>query len=387
MANSISEVSDILIAGAQPVLREMATTARRVTTEWRDEAATRNQRIDIPISSPKSVNDITDPLSPPAVSDVEPFVVPVVLDKWKTSGFQLNDKEQMELMPGIFPGEAEEALRALVNAVDVDILGTALESPYYAIQTAALAWADIPALHKVLFDNKVPMTPGDISVFVDGKTQAALLGLQEFIHADKTGETGALRTASLAMRLGMEFFANQNVGTHAQGALPATFTINGDQAATSDDEQTVAHNGASSPTVGDIYVFEYDDGTYGLHTIVANPTASTTTIRPALPKDVDDTDSIIFPNGTAGGFPTFAAAQAYTNNYAFHRRAIAFASRPLSTIETPGTTIRTVSDPLSGISLRLEIKRVGKVNRFEWDILYGVKLVRPELTCRWVDKA
>src|SRR5262245_9237911 len=100
MANSLAEVADILIAEAQPVLREAATTARRVTTEWRDEAAQRNQRIDIPLSSPIVAADITDPLAPPAVADITPFVVSVVLDKWKMAGFQLSDREQMEIIPG-----------------------------------------------------------------------------------------------------------------------------------------------------------------------------------------------------------------------------------------------------------------------------------------------
>ena len=38
-----------------------------------------------------------------------------------------------------------------------------------------------------------------------------------------------------------------------------------------------------------------------------------------------------------------------------------------------------MTDPVSGISLRLEVTRENKRTRFSYDCLYGGRVVRPEL--------
>ena len=75
--------------------------------------------------------------------------------------------------------------------------------------------------------------------------------------------------------------------------------------------------------------------------------------------------------------------EAYEANMAFHRDFAAFVTRPLAAgAEGLGTVVRSISDPESRLTLRLEISRENKQTRWCWDILYGFALIRRELGCR-----
>jgi hypothetical protein len=44
--------------------------------------------------------------------------------------------------------------------------------------------------------------------------------------------------------------------------------------------------------------------------------------------------------------------------------------------------VQSVVDPISGIALRLEVSRQNKQTLFEFDILGGAAVIRPELACK-----
>ena len=61
----------------------------------------------------------------------------------------------------------------------------------------------------------------------------------------------------------------------------------------------------------------------------------------------------------------------------FARDAIVFVSRPFQA-SNAAIASQTISDPISGLSLRLEVTREHKRDRWSIDALYGTKVVRPE---------
>ena len=72
-------------------------------------------------------------------------------------------------------------------------------------------------------------------------------------------------------------------------------------------------------------------------------------------------------------------------NLVFHRDAFAFANRPLVSSTTDmslGNKILSLTDPQTGITLRLEVSRQYKQVVWEFDLLWGAQLVRPQLAAR-----
>jgi hypothetical protein len=64
--------------------------------------------------------------------------------------------------------------------------------------------------------------------------------------------------------------------------------------------------------------------------------------------------------------------------------AFAFATRPLSSAAggLGGAQFMSATDPITGLSLRLEVLRQYKQVAFDFDVLYGGKCIRPEYAVR-----
>jgi hypothetical protein len=71
------------------------------------------------------------------------------------------------------------------------------------------------------------------------------------------------------------------------------------------------------------------------------------------------------------------------NNLVFHSDAFVLAMRPLTSSAAYnglGNRMMSVTDPETGLSMRLEISRQYKQTVWEFDVLWGVEMVRP----KWV---
>jgi hypothetical protein len=179
----------------------------------------------------------------------------------------------------------------------------------------------------------------------------------------------------LGRKYGFDWYTDDQVLTHTTGAAGTPLL----DAATARAVgiKTLHMDGfTTKPSVGDVFTIAGDSQTYAV-------TAAT---------DLVGTDSdVSFEPGLKVAIPAVDGNEAVTFkashvvNLAFHRDAFAHAMRPLaqSTQEFElGSRISSLTDPKTGMSMRLSLVRRHMAVEWIFDALWGNALVRPELAVR-----
>ena len=371
MANDWSQVIPQLLAQGLLALRESVRMPMLVNRGYESMAGQKGSTIDIPIPSAIAAQAVTPSQVPPSVTNSAPTSVSLVMDQWYEAPFHLTDREMMEAMSGTIPMQASEAVKAIANTVDLSIMGN-----YTQVYGAAGVAGDVPfnespgttadatQLRKLLNQQLAPMDPR--YVVMDPEAEASALELRAFQDVSWNGSTAGILEANINRKLGFGWFMDQNILSHtagtASGALAAAEGTIGDTSITTD-------TGTGTLVVGDIITFANDSQQYVVSAAVANVGAGTVTFTPPLKNTVPDTTAI-----------TLVAD--HVVNLGFHRDAFAFASRPLESQNLPGSMVQSATDPVSGLTLRLEVTREHKQTRFSYDMLWGSACPRPELAAR-----
>lgn len=371
MANTITNVLPKLLAQGLMALREQAIMPRLVNRSYESMAAQRGNVINVPIPSAIAARDVTPSVTMNSNVDFSPTAALITLDFWKEAPFHLSDSDAVSVMNGTIPMQASEAVKSLGNAIDSYILskhvgfygtaGTAGTTPFATNISAA------GTARKKLNQQLAPMN--DRRVVLDPDAEAAALELSNILQFDQRGDQGGIIAGTIGTKLGMTWYMDQNIGTFTPGTGWTTgFTFAA--AAVSGATTAVLVNATAAGTVKEGDIFSYSGQEY---VITASATQSAT---------VNLTVSIYPPVPTAGFTSADAVtviSTAYVANLAFHRDAMAWASRPLADVEAPGSAILTMGDPVTGVALRLEVSRQYKQTTYSYDVLGGANVIRREL--------
>ena len=316
--------------------------------------------------------------------------VQITLDQWKEVKFALNDQELAYSSERIIKEHIAPAAYALGDKVDQDLhtLGAKVGPKAFLSGSASSSWITGP--RKVLKDNEVPMTANMLHYLVDSGMEAAFLDLGIFHEARITGQganTAALMNGTLGERFGVEVFATQNADV-AGPTMTSTITKSDDSgdrvlALTADIAANVATLTLDGGTlietaqIGDTLTIAGDPTVY---TLTADMTlaagAGTATVYPALRKN--------HVNNAVVTLTLLNAIEEASNlrNLMFHRNAFALAFAPLPTTgDGKGADIATVTDPVSGLSVRARMWYDGDTakNSVALDVLYGTQVLDPML--------
>ena len=373
MANVLTTVIPKLLAQGLLALRENAVMPRLVNNDYSALAAQRGDVINVPIPSAVTAMAVTAAINVPANADQTPTVAQINLNNWWEAPFHMSDKDMKEAMSGFIPMQASEAIKALANKIDQQIMslykkvygfsGTVGTTPFSA------SVAEATEARKVLNNQLCPMD--NRRMMIDPNAEANALGLRAFQDMSFSGSAQGIQEGMINRKLGFDWFMDQNAPTHLNGAQDGAYTVNGVNALGS--TSLVVQAGTGALKEGDTFTIAGDTQTY----IVAADYvggAGTVTIAPGLKVATGGAEVITFKG---------ILSTTYEQNLAFHRDAFAFASRPLTDVGTGlGSIIQAAVDPVSGLTLRLEVSRQYKQTRFSYDILYGYACVRPELACR-----
>jgi len=262
----------------------------------------------------------------------------------------------------------QPAMQAHAQKIDELIAGLYIDVPYAVPVSSTANVADIAAARRKLNQNKVPM---DKRSGVFGPiAEAKYLVLDAFLHAEKRGDTQALREGSMGRVFGIDWFMDQNMQTHDPGTTDLAGVLNGAQAA---GNVSVVVNGLGTGNVkqGTLLTIADCAGVYSVKdTVAIAGNAATLNIAPALEAAAADNVAVTLIAGV--------------RNLVFHRNAFALVTRPLA--EPFGAAYKAV-ETHNGISARVisGYTMASKADTMSIDILLGVKTLTPELAVQLYD--
>lgn len=371
MANDLTTLLPKILARGLSVLRERCAITQYVNFNYDGKATEKGDQIVVPVSSARTSSDVTPGPVPSNAQDSAMDQVIVPIDQWKHADFQLTDREltRIAMERDFFPLQAQEAVKSLANTFNEYIwnlypqvggfVGTAGTTPFGSTP------ADAINARKVLHRQLCPRT--DRAGILDLDAEAAALALSAFQDVDKAGDTSTKREGEIGRKFGINWMSDDYVPTHVSGAASG-YLANGGAAVGA--KTVTIDTGSGAFNVGDIVTFAGHPATDSYAVVSSVGGASATQITLSTPLRVAVADN------AALGFKAD-----HVVNMAFHRDAFAVVMRPLATAgDNPD--IVSMQDPLTGLTMRLERIRGYKQTMFDFDILYGGKIVRPEYAVR-----
>ena len=369
MPNQLEDLTPQMGLQILEVFRENSILPSLVNTDFDTSPAVKGSTIDVNVMRPMSTRPVTPGMVNPVagMNDVASDNYPVSLNEWEESPFVMTDKEVAEIAEGVRSKSIEEAVRALANRIDLSVIENAYRASYNFVGvpgTTPFANDLIPAQTstRMLTTGRAPKGP-DRHMLLDEFAYASALGNPALQRVDASGSNETLREAVIRRAVGFNWYEDQNVPVHEVGMTAGPYAV--DAAATAGARTIVIDDGAggapaNTPNVGDVFTIAGSTQPYVIESVDAAATELTLGIRPGLAADVAD-----------GAAITPAITANHVANLAFHRDAIAFASRPLADVRHPTSIMETISDPLTGVTLRLEISREHKQTTFSVDCLWG----------------
>ena len=386
MSNQLEQLMPRIVSRGLLKFRETAILPRLVNSSLSAEAAQRGDSIKVPISQPVTASDVVPSHQMAAPPDTAMTSVSVPLNNWKRAAFHLTDREMMQIESeaSFIPLQMAEAITALANAVNQSVLdlhplirtsfGKPGETPFQPEPDATpKAWHGArAAIQARKHLNRASAPKSGRFAVIDYEMEANALGLPQFYEAQKAGSASVPMDGEIGRKFGIDWYSSD--------LLPAIKTDLGEvavyAAAASGATTLVLSKAASAIKAGDVFVKTGTDGQLYVVTAVA-PVADqqnrcTVTLGTPLGAALNANDRITFRTDFRVGL-------------VLHRDAVALAMRPLTNggLETGASGhIMGVTDPQTGLSLRLEVSRQYKQTVWEFDVLWGVALLRPELAVK-----
>lgn len=381
-SNTLTDLMPRIVARGLLRFREQAILPRLVNSSLSAEAARHGDAIRVPISQPVTASDVTPAAQASQAPATATQIVSVPLDQWKSAAFFLTDAEmmQIEAESSFIPLQMSEAITALANAVNQSILteiektrtaiGRPGEVPFQNVTSPSEVWhgANVAVTARKLLNLAAAPKTGRFAV-IDYEMEANALGLPQFHDAQRAASASVPMEGEIGRKFGIDWFSSDLLprSRHPVAMVGVQANVSRDAATA---ELKYAH---ADLRIGDLIVVGSGrDATE--HRITAAQSAAsgaraTVTVSPAFAAPISTSDEL-------------ALKRPYRVGVAMHRDAVALAMRPLAAagLESGANgRIMSVSDPETGLSLRLEVTRQYKQTMWEFDILWGAKLVRPEL--------
>ena len=345
--------------------------------------------------------------------------VPVSIDKWATTAIQFTDKERTFSVIRFREEILAPAMRAIANKVDRDIWSASLKSPAWVGTpgTTVNGFDDIARAGQLLEENAVPMPTFGVLTTAD---KFGLLNGFVSLTNTQPAARDALEKAKFTEVAGMDLHSTQNLPALTTGTRvnSGSLVTNGTtQTSTWASVRTTQKQGlicdgfgaAATVKAGEVFTL----GTIAAGMVAVNPVPGEATLgKPAYNRlqqfvvledaEADGAGNITLsispPIITSGPYQTVSMTSANTDglnlifqgaasttfraSVAMHKQAIAFVNRPL--VMPEGVT-DCARETYKGLSMRFAPvwDGINSVQRWRFDVVYGVKAIRPDLMTRF----
>ncbi len=398
MANTQTVLLRKILARGLMALRERVIMPRLVNSDFSSEAVQKGNEITIPLPAAVADQSVTPSNTSLAPTDVTPTSAVIALDQWRQSvPLGITDKEKTEVATkeDFMPMQLSEAIKGLANTLNQYIWGKYttttsgiygfISSPNDGTDTIADPFAGTGTTNtsgvsaatnakRVLNQQLCPRD--DRRGVLNFNAEAAMLDLGAISDAEKIGSSDVKITGEVGRKFGIDWFADDHVPEHTVGTSYEASPANVDcREAETAGVTAIGINDAGAGTLvaGDIFTIAGDSQTY-----VVTGSGAPYTLHAS-----NDVQVSILPalQVSVSGSEVISVVNSHTVNLVFHRDAFGFAMRVLE-LDITGRTIATQTDPVTGLTLRLEVIPQHKQTTWSFDILYGANLVRPELAMR-----
>lgn len=340
---------------------------RLVYRGYEDEARQQGDTVNVPIPATATTANVTPSNVLPAPVASTPTTTPLVVDQWKKNQpFGITDKEMTEIdqNKNFLPDKTTAAIEALAREMNTYIFSK-YPGVYGAVGTAGTTpfggekATDVAQAKRILAEQLCPTNGRNLVIDPSAEANAGVNG--QMADMNLTNREVHIE-GEIGRRHGFDFFMDQDVPFHTAGTGTSIQTAAaGAVGATSIATDT----GTGTLVVGDIVTFAGHAQQYTVTAAVADVSAGTMAFSPALVSAVADNEAI-------------AKLASHRVNLAFHPNAFAFVTVPMETREN----MQQVRDEVTSVILRLEQIQEYKQVAYEFDVLYGAALIRPELAVR-----
>lgn len=304
------------------------------------------------------------------LQDINEGSVDVTLDKIATVDIKLNAIEHATNMSEAkliedFINPAAVALAEKINKAGVLMYREIPTIAGGTVGTAPSALSVFSTVRKQLNKQKAPLS--ERYAIWDVEADAKFTELGNLVKVNEAGTNRALREGEIGRVFGLDNYYTQAIEPHVNGATGSA-AIDG---AASAGATTIHIDGATTPfTAGDMFTIAGDTTKY----TVSSASAATGT----------DQDLVIVPalQANAANDAAITLIANATNNLAFQRNAIAFVTRPLA--PAPGVESYSTSNGMFSLRVTKGYDMSKKEALMSMDVLYGYKVVYPELATRYL---
>ena len=350
-------------------LRRYAVMPQLVNRDYMGDATMKGKTIDVDVPGPSQVKQVQPSHNEPEPTGSTWRSIPIALDRWVSADFGMTDKERAMVLADekFLPKQANSAITALIEDVDTLLLEKYMQAYNYVGTSDKIAFEGsvnnaIDAGAK-LKGEKVPQN-SDLMMVVNPAAEAEAMKNQSFLNYNMSGTMDAIRDGTLEKRVGFMWHVNQGIIKHETEAVDGAASAVIRKGAT-----TFVAKADMKLKVGDLISFAGEAETKVVKAYDAG--AKSVEFFPPIKANRVNANAEV------------SIVESHFNNLAFHPDAIALATRPLMTDgDGMGSMIQSATDPISGLSLRLEVKRQYKQVHYEYDILYGGEVIRPEFLVR-----